>query len=136
MEKIFVLDTNVLIHNPQALFSFDEHRVVIPIVVIEEIDQFKKGIDEKSRNARQIGRYLDELRSQGNLQEGVKTPRGGTIQISVNNEVTEAAGKLFFLDRNDNLIIGTALYFHDKYPQANVTLVSKDTNALRRIVWA
>jgi len=51
-EKIFVLDTNVLIHSPQALFSFEENRVVVPIVVLEEIDQFKKGVDEKSRNAR------------------------------------------------------------------------------------
>jgi PhoH-like ATPase len=128
MEKIFILDTNVLIHNPQSILAFDEHRVVIPIVVIEEIDNFKKGVDEKSRNARQIGRFLDSLRSQGNLQEGVPTPHGGTIQITVNNEVTNAASKLFFLDRNDNLIIGTALYMKNKYPDAMVTLVSKDAN--------
>lgn len=126
--KIFVLDTNVLIHSPQALFSFEDNRVVIPIVVIEEIDQFKKGVDEKSRNARQIGRYLDALRTDGNLQKGVKTPQGGTIQITVNNDVTNAASKLFFLDRNDNLIIGTALYFKEKYPESLVTLVSKDVN--------
>jgi len=127
-KKIFVLDTNVLIHNPLALFSFAEHRVVIPIVVIEEIDQFKKGVDEKSRNARQIGRYLDTLRSQGSLRDGVKTQQGGFIQITVNNEVTDTASKLFFLDRNDNLIIGTALYFKEKYPKSLVTLVSKDAN--------
>jgi len=128
MEKIFVLDTNVLIHNPQSIFAFDEHRVVIPIVVIEEIDNFKKGVDEKSRNARQIGRYLDSLRTQGNLQTGVPTPHGGTIQITVNNEVTNAASKLLFLDRNDNLIIGTALYMKNQNPEASVTLVSKDAN--------
>ncbi len=127
-KKIFILDTNVLIHNPLSLFSFAEHRVVIPIVVIEEIDQFKKGVDEKSRNARQIGRYLDTLRTQGSLQNGVKTQQGGYIQITVNTEVTEAASKLFFLDRNDNLIIGTALYFKEKYPKSTVTLVSKDAN--------
>lgn len=128
MEKIFVLDTNVLIHNPQAMFSFDEHTVVIPIVVIEEIDQFKKGVDEKSRNARQIGRYLDELRSHGNFQEGVPTQHGGKIMITVNNEVTDAAKRLFFMDKNDNLIIGTALYCKGRYPDAKVTLVSKDAN--------
>ncbi|MDZ4181650.1 MAG: PIN domain-containing protein, partial [Candidatus Cloacimonadaceae bacterium] len=109
--KIFILDTNVLIHSPQSLYSFDEHRVVIPIVVIEELDQFKKGVDEKSRSARQIGRYLDSLRKLGSLQEGVKTEYGGTIQVTVNKDVTDTAAKLFFLDRNDNLIIGTALYF-------------------------
>lgn len=128
MQKIFILDTNVLIHNPQALFSFDEHRVVIPIVVLEEIDLFKKGVDEKSRNARQIGRYLDSLRSQGSLQDGVKTETGGTIQVSVNRDVSEAASNLLFLDKNDNLIIGTALHFKDKYPDSDVTLVSKDVN--------
>lgn len=128
MQKIFILDTNVLIHNPQALFSFDEHRVVIPIVVLEEVDIFKKGVDEKSRNARQIGRYLDSLRSKGSLQEGVKTETGGIIQVSVNKDVTEAADNLLFLDKNDNLIIGTALYFKNKYPDHEVTLVSKDVN--------
>lgn len=128
MEKIFVLDTNVLIHNPQSMFAFEENRVVIPIVVIEEIDQFKKGIDEKSRNARQIGRYLDALRTRGSLQDGVKTEKGGTIQITVNNEISSAAQQYFFVDRNDNLIIGTALYMKNKYPEAQVTLVSKDAN--------
>ena len=128
MQKIFILDTNVLIHNPQAMFSFDEHRVVIPIVVIEEVDNFKKGVDEKSRNARQIGRYLDSLRSRGSLQEGVQTESGGIIQVSVNKDVTDAASNLLFIDRNDNLIIGTALYFKNKYPDSEVTLVSKDVN--------
>jgi PhoH-like ATPase len=127
-QKIFILDTNVLIHSPQSLFSFAEHRVVIPIVVIEEIDQFKKGVDEKSRNARQIGRYLDSLRTKGSLQEGVRTDHGGIIQVTVNKDVTDTASKLFFLDRNDNLIIGTALYFKNKSPEADVTLVSKDAN--------
>lgn len=126
--KIFILDTNVLIHNPQALFSFDEHRVVIPIVVIEEIDQFKKGVDEKSRNARQIGRYLDALRKKGSLQEGVATEKGGIIQVTINRDVTDQASKLLFMDRNDNLIIGTALYFKEKYHKSLVTLVSKDVN--------
>lgn len=127
-KKIFVLDTNVLIHNPQALFSFQDNRVVLPIVVIEEIDQFKKGVDEKSRNARQIGRFLDALRKKGSLQEGVPTENGGTIQITINKEITATASELLFMDRNDNLIISTALYFKNKYPESIVTLVSKDVN--------
>ncbi len=126
--KIFVLDTNVLIHNPRAMFSFDDNHVVIPIVVIEEIDQFKKGLDEKSRNARQIGRYLDDLRHSGSLQEGVATDTGGTIQVTVNQDVITKASKLMFMDRNDNLIIATALYFKEKYPEKQVILVSKDVN--------
>lgn len=127
-KKIFVLDTNVLIHNPRAMFSFDDNRVVIPIVVIEEIDQFKKGLDEKGRNARQIGRYLDDLRQIGPLQDGVATDTGGIIQVTVKREISDAASDLIFMDRNDNLIIGTALYFKKKYPDTQVVLVSKDVN--------
>ncbi|MDD3632737.1 MAG: PhoH family protein [Candidatus Cloacimonetes bacterium] len=127
-QKIFVLDTNVLLHNPQAIFSFQDNRVVIPIIVIEEIDMFKKGVDEKSRNARQIGRYLDALRSKGSLQEGVKLDNGGILQVTVNKEVTDVASELLFLDRNDNLIISTALYFKEKYPDTKVVLVSMDAN--------
>jgi PhoH-like ATPase len=128
MEKIYVLDTNVLIHNPNALFMYGTNRVVIPIVVIEEIDQFKKNVDEKGRNARQVGRYLDALREEGSLQEGVGNEQGGIIQVTVKNSVTEDSSKLFFSDKNDNLIIGTALYFKETHADAYVTLVSMDTN--------
>ncbi|HPT71805.1 MAG TPA: PhoH family protein [Candidatus Cloacimonadota bacterium] len=128
MDKIYVLDTNVLIHNPNALFSFGTHRVVIPIIVLEEIDQFKKNVDEKGRNARQVGRYLDALREQGSLQEGVETEQGGIIQVTVKNSFTETSNNIFFSDKNDNLIIGTALYFKENYPKSVVTLVSMDTN--------
>jgi len=128
MEKIYVLDTNVLIHNPQALFSFGENMVVIPIVVIEEIDQFKKSVDEKGRAARQVGRYLDDLRKKGSLRSGVKTPNGGKIMVSLKNKATKSSSELFFTDKNDNLIIGTALYFKEQIPDATVILVSKDTN--------
>lgn len=127
-QKIFVLDTNVLIHNPRAMFSFADNHVVIPIVVIEEVDQFKKGLDEKGRNARQIGRYLDDLRQSGSLQDGVPTDQGGIIQVTVKREITEAAANLIFMDRNDNLIIGTALYFKKLFPEKQVILVSKDVN--------
>jgi len=85
-------------------------------------------VDEKSRNARQIGRYLDALRKKGKLQDGVPTENGGTIQVTVNKDIANAASELLFLDKNDNLIIGTALYFKQHYPESIVTLVSKDVN--------
>ncbi|HOE91552.1 MAG TPA: PIN domain-containing protein, partial [Candidatus Cloacimonadota bacterium] len=81
--KIFVLDTNVLIHNPESMFNFDNNVVVIPIVVIEEIDNFKKGLDEKGRNARQIGRNLDKIRLDGSLKDGI------AINIKANKELPE-----------------------------------------------
>ncbi|KQC07435.1 MAG: phosphate starvation-inducible protein PhoH [Candidatus Cloacimonas sp. SDB] len=126
--KIFVLDTNVLIHNPQSLFQFEENHVVIPIVVIEEIDQFKKGLDEKGRNARQIGRYLDQLRENGSLQKGVKTEKGGLIQVVLSRQISETTNNILITDTNDNLIIGTALYIKKQHPKKEVILISKDAN--------
>ena len=82
--KIFVLDTNVLLHDPQAIFKFEENTVVIPIYVIEEVDQFKKELSERGRNARLIARTLDELREQNghSLQEGVDIAEGGQLIIT------------------------------------------------------
>ncbi len=128
MEKIYVLDTNVLIHDPQALFSYGKNRVVIPIIVIEEVDNFKKGLDEKGRNARQIGRYLDSIRSQGKISEGVKIRTGGIVQVSISKKIRESSHDVFITESNDNLIIGTALYFKDSNPEKEVILVSKDAN--------
>lgn len=127
-KKIFVLDTNVLIHNPNAMFTFEENTVVIPITVIEEVDNFKKGVDEKGRNARQIGRYLDELRGKGSLRDGVKTEKGGIIKVVLSRKVSDIAKDVLITDTNDNLIIGTALYLHNTEPDKEVTLVSKDAN--------
>ena len=87
--KIYVLDTNVLIHNPQAMFSYKKDDVVIPITVIEEIDKLKKGLDEKGRNARQVSRQLDDLRKKGSLKDGVKLDSGGTIQVAICTKVTD-----------------------------------------------
>lgn len=127
-KKIFVLDTNVLIHNPKAMFSFDENTVAIPITVIEEVDNFKKGVDEKGRNARQIGRFLDGLREKGSLKNGIKTEKGGIIQVVLSRKVSDTANDILITDTNDNLIIGTALYLKQKNPDSQVILVSKDAN--------
>jgi len=127
-KKIFVLDTNVLIHNPRAMFTFEDNIVIIPITVIEEVDNFKKGVDEKGRNARQIGRYLDSLREQGSLRDGVKTEKGGKIKVVLSRKVSDTATDILITDTNDNLIIGTAMYIHKKEPEKEVILVSKDAN--------
>ncbi len=128
MKKIFVLDTNVLIHNPQALFSFEDNEVVIPITVIEEIDNFKKGQDEKGRNARQIGRILDDLRKKGSLQDGVATPHDGLIKVTLANTVAKSISGYKMEDNNDNRILSTAINMKDKYPDKVVCLISKDAN--------
>ncbi|MCX7805585.1 MAG: PIN domain-containing protein, partial [Planctomycetota bacterium] len=79
--KSFVLDTNVLWHNPDALFSFADNWVLLPIAVIEELDRFKTRNDELGRNARRVIRFLDSLRNRGRLGEGVSLPNGGRLQI-------------------------------------------------------
>jgi PhoH-like ATPase len=80
--KHFVLDTNVLLHNPNAIFIFDDNEVVIPLSVIEELDHFKKNTDDTGRNARQVIRRIDRLRKEGHLFEGVRiNDRGGTLRI-------------------------------------------------------
>ncbi|MGE4489457.1 MAG: PIN domain-containing protein, partial [Kiritimatiellales bacterium] len=77
----FILDTNVLIHDPSAYRHFKENNVIIPLKVLEEIDQFKRELSERGRNARTISRSLDELRKQGRLSDGVKLVNGGTIRV-------------------------------------------------------
>ncbi|MFG0248307.1 MAG: PIN domain-containing protein, partial [Phycisphaeraceae bacterium JB051] len=80
--KSFVLDTNVLLHNSASLFMFDDNEVVIPFVVLEELDKFKKSNDDVGRNARQVIRHLDGLREKGSLVEGVQwNGHKGTIRV-------------------------------------------------------
>ena len=84
--KTFVLDTNVLIHDPESMFSFGNNRVVIPMAVIEELDGFKRLNDERGRSARMISRRLDRLRTKGKLSDGVKLKNGGTLVIELNHK--------------------------------------------------
>ena len=84
MKKNYVLDTNVLLHDPRAIFRFEDNDVIVPIYVIEEVDQFKREGSERGRNARQIARVLDELREQGgSLASGVTLQSGGTLRVAV-----------------------------------------------------
>ncbi len=126
MKKIFVLDTNVLLHDPRSIFSFEDNDVVIPIVVIEELDKFKKGVDEIGRNARQVSRILDEYRMKGKLSQGVPLEGGGNLRVELNHQSTESLPSELIAAKADNRILATALNLkHDNLP---VILVTKDTN--------
>src|SRR5580704_6526892 len=84
MKKNYVLDTNVLLHDPHAIFRFEDNDVIVPIYCIEEVDQFKREGSERGRNARQIARVLDELREQGgSLAGGVTLASGGMLRVAV-----------------------------------------------------
>jgi len=125
MRKIFVLDTNVLLHNSDALNVFTDNEVVLPIDVIEELDIFKKDSDEKGRNARAAIRTLDELRAHGRLGEGVPLKGGGILRIAMHADIK---GLLDLSpEARDNKILMVA---YDLQQKGNrVIFVSKDINA-------
>lgn len=125
MEKIFILDTNVLIHDPNAIYSFGDNRVVIPIHVIEELDRLKTLHDEKGRNARQVTREIDNSRSRGGLAGGAPLPNGGKLQIYLESKVDDTMG--LNPQVMDNRIIFSGLCLKKK--NENVIFVSKDLNA-------
>ncbi|MDQ7006906.1 MAG: PhoH family protein [Acidobacteriota bacterium] len=123
--KTFVLDTNVLLHLPEALFRFGDNQVVIPIAVIEEVDRFKKELTEVGRNARQVSRYLDRLRGEGDLTEGVRTADGGTIRIHLG---VPTPRDFPFLENHTADIRILALAWELARTQPPTIFVTKDTN--------
>jgi len=125
MKKTFVIDTNVLLHSHQSLFSFADNDVVIPLGVIEELDRFKGFNDERGREARSASRQLDSLRERGHLYEGVQLDNGGSIQILIDSEMEIPYG--FDKNKVDNRILACSLFL--KKQGKNVFYISKDINA-------
>lgn len=124
MKKTFVLDTNVLLHDPGAMFSFEDNDVVIPIYVVEEIDAFKKDLSELGRSARQVSRHLDDLRNEGSLQAGVSLETGGSICVAISKEDLP---REVSTDRGqDSRILSVAWEYKKK--SAPVVFITKDTN--------
>lgn len=127
MKKNYVLDTNVLIYDPQAIHKFEDNDVIIPIFVIEEIDQFKREGTERGRNARTICRLLDELRERGKLANGVPLDSGGTLRVAVPHNRPELASAL---DKTaqDQAILQTAIDVMQHDPSRPTVFVTMDTN--------
>jgi PhoH-like ATPase len=140
-KKLFVLDTNVLMHDPTAIFRFQEHDIFIPMIVLEELDHSKKGLTEVARNVRQVSRFLDELISDADTQtinDGLPLSR---IEHGL-AEGVESQGRLYFqtsamtallpesMPGNipDNSILSIVLALTKELPNNNVILVSKDIN--------
>jgi PhoH-like ATPase len=127
--KNYILDTTVLLYDAQALFKFEENNVFIPITVIEDIDRFKKDLNETGRNARQTSRYLDALRLKGSLTSGVKLDSGGVVIVKID---TGASLKLIPRDLQsnvrDNLILAISLDVKEKAGGVPTLFVSKDIN--------
>jgi PhoH-like ATPase len=127
--KNFVLDTNVLLYDPQALFRFQENNIIIPITVIEEIDRFKKDMNETGRNARQVSRFLDELRKKGSLAEGITLESGGSLRVEIYEErVMKRLPPELREERGDNRILAVAVDVKERADNLPVIFVTKDTN--------
>jgi PhoH-like ATPase len=139
--RLFVLDTNVLMHDPTSIFRFEEHDVYLPMVVLEELDAHKKGLSEASRNVRQVSRFLDEMirdATKEHIDRGLQLPSG----YSGNHGKKPSTGRLFFQTRQlqavlpdslpgqaaDNVILGQTLALQKERQDARVILVSKDIN--------
>jgi PhoH-like ATPase len=141
VRRIFVLDTNVLMHDPAAIFRFDEHDVYIPMIVLEELDAGKKGMSEAARNVRQVSRFLDELMANATkeqIDQGLPLPSAKPM----NGGRVRPSGRLFFQTRRlhsglpdtlpgrgaDDAILADTLALQQEFPKAQITLVSKDIN--------
>lgn len=141
-KKLFVLDTNILMHDPAAIFRFQEHDIFIPMVVLEELDHYKKGLTEVARNVRQVSRFLDELIRDANQQtinDGLLLSR---IEHGPNADAAPGVGRLYFqtsamtallpasMPGNipDNSILNVVLALTKELPGIKVILVSKDIN--------
>lgn len=129
-KKIFVLDTSVILFNHQAILHFDENDVVIPITVLEELDNFKKGHDTKNYEAREFIRIIDDLSAENSLQEWVSLgEHKGKIKVVMdeNGHDTDAK-KIFGADKADHRILNAAICIARQYPDQKAVVVTKDIN--------
>ncbi|MGA2017056.1 MAG: PhoH family protein [Opitutaceae bacterium] len=137
--KTFVLDTNVLLHDPQSIFKFEENNLAIPVEVLEELDSIKsEQSTERGRNARRVHRILQDLLPDSrSMHEGVELPNGGTLTVIINPYLAEPNRHSPAMDRlravipdlskQDNRIIASALFVQEQYPPPTI-LVTKDVN--------
>ena len=138
-KRLYVLDTNVLMHDPTSIFRFEEHDVLLPMMVLEELDAAKKGLSEVARNVRQVSRFIGEMMSQQgvvDLDQGLELREPDGLELAV------GTGKLYFQTNQpekhssllqdgsfaDNEILSTAVSLRDSFPEREIVLVSKDIN--------
>jgi len=127
LRKNYVIDTNVLLHDPRALFQFKDNNVIVPIYVVEEIDKFKRDLSELGRNARQVSRDLDSFRKEnGSLTEGIDLPSGGTLRVMFTQR--ELPREMMKTHMTDNRILALAIDVKEREPSVRCVFVTKDIN--------
>ena len=129
-KKIFVLDTSVIIYDHTAVKNFHEHDIVIPITVLEELDNFKKGNDTKNFAAREFTRYIDKISKGKTLQDwiNINGKNHGMLKIEMHHSATIDAEKVFGEKKPDHKILNTAIYVSEQFPHRKVIVVTKDIN--------
>ena len=129
-DKIFVLDTSVLLHDHDAITNFEDNFVGIPITVLEELDKFKLGNDTKNFSAREVIRFIDKLSGSGSLQEWISIGKGlGKLRVIMENDPKQLnAEQIYSSGKNDHKIINAALHLMEQEPKKTVVLVTKDIN--------
>lgn len=127
--KMFVLDTNVILHDARCLHAFQEHDIILPITVLEELDRFKKGTGDLNFQAREFLRNLDELTGDLISEEGAQLgPELGRIRVVLPRQIDARIKEVFLRDEPDNRIVNAALMLTEQHRDVQVVLVSKDTN--------
>jgi len=129
-KKIFVLDTSVILYNHNAIHSFDDNDVVIPITVLEELDNFKKGNEIKNFEAREFIRIMDKLSRKSTLTDWVPLdhPDGGSFRVIMDEHHEQAASRVFTENKPDHRILNAALWLSEEFKGRKVILVTKDIN--------
>lgn len=129
MKKLFVLDTNVIMHDWESFLNFQEHDVAVPITVLEELDKFKKGDEDRNVQARRFLRRIDEFTGDALTESGASLGEGrGCIRIVLAGKLKKKIGDVFLMDTADHRILNAVLRLQEQHPEQKVILVSKDTN--------
>ncbi len=127
--KIFILDTNVILHDHKCIYNFEDNDVILPIVVLEELDKFKKGTDQIHYQAREFVRNLNEIAGEKLFSDGISLgPKQGKLFVATGKPFTQAMEDSFFEKSADHRILAIALYVKEKFKNRTVTLVTKDIN--------
>lgn len=127
--KIFILDTNVILHDHKCIYNFEENDVILPIVVLEELDKFKKGTDQIHYQAREFVRNMNEIAGEKLFSDGISLgPKLGKLFVATGKPFTQAMQDSFFEKSADHRILAIALYVKDAFKDRTVTLVTKDIN--------
>jgi len=128
LKKTFVLDTSVILYDPQCIYKFEDNLVVVPITVLEEMDRFKKDLTEIGRNARHFSRYLDEIRKKGSLTTGVEIGKKSTLIVDLFRNAEKYLPGEMSAEKNDHKILAVALKFRQEKTGSQVVFVTKDVN--------